>query len=118
MRTAASECAPQPYSTLTTRPSAGESPLLHTPNAARSDPATGTQNAQVPVCGGAASHRAPWADVSLPPSLGRLGPTVARQHPLAPETEFKGDLRSLLRIGRIIRREERDYYAWVIRISR
>jgi len=53
VRPAASECAPQPYSTLITRPSAGESPFVHTPKAARSDPATGTQNAQVPQCAGA-----------------------------------------------------------------
>ena len=68
--------------------------------------------------GGAASHRAARADVSGPPPLGRVGPTVAGQHPFAPETEFKGNLRSLLRIGRIVSREERDYYARVIRISR
>jgi hypothetical protein len=48
-----SECAPQPYSTETTWPSALEITLAHTPKPARNEPASGTKNAQVPQCAGA-----------------------------------------------------------------
>ena len=68
--------------------------------------------------GGAARHRTAWADVSSPPPLGRLGSTFAGQHSFASETELKDDLRSLVRIGRIVGREERGYDARVIGVSR
>src|SRR5882762_315234 len=62
--TTASECAPQPYSTLTTRPSVPATSLPHTPNPARRDPANGSRNPQVPQGAGALRAIA----VSGPPS--------------------------------------------------
>ena len=48
-----SECAPQPYSTATTRPSALANSLAHTPKPACSEPASATKKPQVPQCAGA-----------------------------------------------------------------
>jgi hypothetical protein len=48
-----SECAPQPYSTATTRPSAAANSLAHTPKAACNEPPSATKNPQVPQCAGA-----------------------------------------------------------------
>jgi hypothetical protein len=41
----ASECAPHPWSTETTRASSGEIAFAHTPNDERSEPAIGKKNA-------------------------------------------------------------------------
>ncbi len=45
--TSVSECAPQPWSRLTTRPSSGDHSLAQTPNSWPSEPCSGMRNAQV-----------------------------------------------------------------------
>ena len=52
--TIASECAPHPWSTATTRPSSGAYSLAQTPNACRSAPASCTKNPHVAHAAGAA----------------------------------------------------------------
>src|SRR3954453_5034850 len=69
-----SECAPQPNPTATTEPSAGEYSLPHTPNSARSEPATGRKNPQVPHRPGAA--RAMSVPGPCGPSYQRLAASV------------------------------------------
>ncbi|GAA3229763.1 hypothetical protein GCM10020256_43030 [Streptomyces thermocoprophilus] len=52
--TAASECPPQPYARETTRPSAGENSLAHTPKACPREPPIGTRKPQLTQAAGAA----------------------------------------------------------------
>ena len=64
-----SECAPQPWSTLTTVPSSGDHSLAQTPNTVPSEPCSGTRNPQLP-------HAA--ADASEPALVGPCEPRYQR----------------------------------------
>ena len=67
--TSVSECAPQPWSTLTTLPSSGDHSLAQTPKTVPSEPCSGTRNPQLP-------HAA--ADASDPALVGPCGPRYQR----------------------------------------
>ena len=64
-----SECAPQPWSRLTTVPSSGDHSLAQTPKTVPSEPCSGTRNPQLP-------HAA--AEASEPALVGPCGPRYQR----------------------------------------
>ena len=113
-----SECAPQPWSKVTTRPSSLASPLAQTPKVSLSGPAMRTRKPQEwQWCGAAWAIGGLGAAAAVVPALGGEVATLDREGADPAETEVGGDgldLRLVLGLERVVAEGVRRHQARVV----